>query len=298
MINGNANCIRSHFCSFLYFDKMDFQEILDYPLISFGETVISVYNLVGIFFIFVIARLLLWAVKRFVRRSISNDKFDHRRGLAIYQISSYVIILAAVLLSIDSLGINIQLLLAGSAALLVGVGLGLQQTFNDLISGLILLFEGSVAVDDIVEIEGIVAKVRRISIRVSEIETREGISILVPNSKLTNDNVINWSHNRSVTRFSLPVGVAYGSNTEKVKELLEHVAVNHPQVSAVQKPNARFVDFGDSALQFELIFWSDNMFIIEQTKSDIRYEIDRVFREEGITIPFPQRDIHIRTQQK
>lgn len=276
---------------------MDFKAILDFPLVEFGETVISVYDLVGVFVILVIARILLWFLKRLIKRQIKNKKFDAGRGLALFQIAKYIIILAAILIAIDSLGINIRLLLAGSAALLVGVGLGLQQTFNDLISGVILLFEGSITVGDIIEVDGIVAKVQEINIRVSKIETRESISILVPNSKLTNDNVINWSHNRADTRFSLFVGVAYGSDVQKVKAILEEVAFENTEVSSNPKPFARFIDFGDSALQFELLFWSSNMFAIEQIKSDLRFEIDKKFREQGVTIPFPQRDLHIKSGQ-
>jgi small-conductance mechanosensitive channel len=257
---------------------MDLKTIFNYPLLEFGETVINVYNLVGILVIFIVTKTILWLLKRIIKQRINAKKFDAGRGLAIFQIAKYVIITGAILFAIDSLGINIGLLLAGSAALLVGVGLGLQQTFNDLISGVILLFEGSVTVGDIVEINGIVAKVMEINIRVSKIETREGISILVPNSKLTNDYVINWSHNRSDTRFSLKVGVAYGSDVEKVRTILVQTAAEHPDVASKPEPNARFTDFGDSALAFELIYWSSNMFNIEQIKSDLRFEIDKQFR--------------------
>jgi small-conductance mechanosensitive channel len=274
---------------------MDLKTIFNYPLLEFGETVINVYNLVGILVIFIVTKTILWLLKRIIKQRINAKKFDAGRGLAIFQIAKYVIITGAILFAIDSLGINIGLLLAGSAALLVGVGLGLQQTFNDLISGVILLFEGSVTVGDIVEINGIVAKVMEINIRVSKIETREGISILVPNSKLTNDYVINWSHNRSDTRFSLKVGVAYGSDVEKVRTILVQTAAEHPDVASKPEPNARFTDFGDSALAFELIYWSSNMFNIEQIKSDLRFEIDKQFRNQNITIPFPQRDLHIKT---
>jgi len=273
---------------------MTLKEVLDFPILSFGANVINVYNLVGVVLILLIARLLIYAIKRFFKRSIANNKFDKGRGLALYQIARYIIILAAIIIAIDSIGISIKLVLAGSAALLVGVGLGLQQTFNDLISGIILLFEGSVTVGDIIEVNGIIAKVKNIKIRVSEIETREGITILVPNSKLTNDNVINWSHNRANTRFSLKVGVAYGSNVELVTEILESVATAHTDISRQFQPRVRFIDFGDSALQFEVIYWSDKMFMIEQIKSDLRYEIDREFRKHGVVIPFPQRDLHVK----
>lgn len=274
---------------------MDLKTIFNYPLLEFGETVINVYNLVGLLVIFILTRIILWLLKRIIKQRISTKKFDAGRGMAIFQIAKYVIVTGAILFAIDSMGINIGLLLAGSAALLVGVGLGLQQTFNDLISGVILLFEGSVTVGDIVEINGIVAKVKEINIRVSQIETREGISILVPNSKLTMDYVINWSHNRTDTRFSLKVGVAYGSDVEKVRSILEETASKHPGVTTKQKPSARFIDFGDSSLMFELIYWSSDMFNIEKIKSDLRFDIDREFREQNVTIPFPQRDLHIKT---
>lgn len=274
---------------------MDFNSFFSYKLLDFGSLQISVYHLAGVLVIALVTRIILWLLRRVFNRQISKKKLEAGRGLALYQIAKYVIVVAAVLIAIDSVGISIQLLLAGSAALLVGIGLGLQQTFNDLISGVILLFEGSVAVGDIVEVNGIVARVKIISIRVSEIETRDGISILVPNSKLTNDNVINWSHNRSNTRFSLKVGVAYGSDVDKVKKILEECAREHPDVTDTAAPNARFTNFGDSSLDFELLFWSSNMFNIEQIKSDIRYQIDRNFRDQNVTIPFPQRDLHIKT---
>jgi small-conductance mechanosensitive channel len=274
---------------------MDFKTFFSYKLLEFGNVQISVYHIFGILLIATITRIFLWLLRRVFNRQISIDKLEAGRGLALYQIAKYVIVVAAVLIAIDSVGISIQLLLAGSAALLVGVGLGLQQTFNDLISGVILLFEGSVAVGDIVEVNGIIARVKQISIRVSVIETRDGISILVPNSKLTNDNVINWSHNRTTTRFSLKVGVAYGSDVQLVKKLLEEASVEHKDVVETPAPDARFIDFGDSALVFELFFWSSQMFIIERIKSEIRFEIDRKFRESGVTIPFPQRDLHIKS---
>lgn len=275
---------------------MDVTDILNFPLLEFGDTVINVYNLVGLFLILVFVRIILWLLKRVINRRILKKRLDEGRGLALFQIAKYVIVTGAIIIALDSLGINVGLLLAGSAALLVGIGLGLQQTFNDLISGVILLFEGSIAVGDIVEINGIVAKVQEINIRVSKIETREGISILVPNSKLTMDYVINWTHNKSHTRFSIKVGVAYGSDVEKVADILVDVATKNPEVATKPTPEARFIDFGDSALVFELMYWSSSMFQIEKLKSDLRFEVDKEFRRNGVVIPFPQRDLHIKSQ--
>ncbi|MFT7031218.1 MAG: small-conductance mechanosensitive channel [Marinoscillum sp.] len=196
---------------------------------------------------------------------------------------------------LDSIGVEITLLLAGSAALLVGLGFGIQQIFNDVVSGILLLFEGTVSVGDIVEIEHIVGKVQRIALRTSIIQTRDHISIIVPNSKLVSDNVINWTHNRSQTRFNIKIGVAYGSDVPLVMRLLEEAATAQKAVAKNPKPNARFIDFGDSALMFEILFWSDKMFEIEFIKSAIRVEIDALFRTNNVIIPFPQRDLHLKT---
>ena len=121
--------------------------------------------------------------------------------------------------------------------------------------------------------------------------------IIVPNSKLVSDNVINWSHNRSVTRFRIKVGVAYGSDVILVMQLLKDAALEHPEVVRTPEPKARFIDFGESSLDFELLFYSKRMFDIEFVRSDIRVKIDQKFRENNITIPFPQRDLHFKTSE-
>ena len=166
--------------------------------------------------------------------------------------------------------------------------------FFDIVSGVILLFEGTIRVGDIVDIGGLVGKVRKVDFRTSKIETRDNQVIIVPNSKLVEDNVINWSHNRSQTRFVIKVGVAYGSDMRLVQRLLIEAAKEHPSVSKLHAPLARLVDFGESSVDFELLFWSSDSFRIEFIKSDIRFEIDRLFREHGVTIPFPQRDVHMK----
>ncbi len=276
---------------------MNINEVLSYELLNLGEVKVSVYHLLGIAIIVILSKVILWGLGRFFKRQTTKFHLDEGRAWAFYQIVKYVIIIIVVVLILDSIGVKITILLAGSAALLVGVGLGLQQTFNDFVSGIILLFEGTVSVGDIVEVGGIVGKVQKIDIRTSQIETRDSIVIIVPNSKLINDNVINWSHNRKETRFSLTVGVAYGSDVEKVKAILETTAIDHSQITDEPSPEARFVDFGDSALIFELLFLSSNMFRVELTKSELRFAIDRKFRQAGIVIPFPQRDLHLKTDQ-
>ena len=186
------------------------------------------------------------------------------------------------------------MLLAGSAALLIGIGLGLQEVFKDFVSGIILLFDGTIRVSDIIEVDGVVGRVQEIRLRASELETRDGIIIIIQNSSFITGNVINWTHNRKLTRFTVVVGVAYGSDIEKVRKVLVQCAMAHDDVVKTPEPTVLFSEFGDSQLTFTLQFYSRSVFKIEFVKSDIRFIIDKAFRENNITIPFPQRDVHMR----
>ena len=136
---------------------------------------------------------------------------------------------------------------------------------------------------------------REIGLRASKVMNRDDIIIIIPNSLIVTNKVINWSHQLKETRFIIKVGVAYGSDVNLVMELLVKSAIEHPMCSKKRKPEARFADFGDSALQFNLLFWSGEMFRIEKVLSDIRRTIDQKFREKNVSIPFPQRDLHLRT---
>jgi small-conductance mechanosensitive channel len=160
-----------------------------------------------------------------------------------------------------------------------------------------ILFEGSLKVGDVVEIQaGIVGKVVEIGLRTSKIETRDNIVMVIPNSKFVTDIVINWSHMEKKTRFHVDVGVAYGSDVDKVTRILLECAQNQEKISASPKPFVRFNDFGDSSLDFQLFFWTTETFRVEFIKSEIRYKIDAAFRAQGVHIPFPQRDVHIKSQ--
>ena len=242
--------------------------------------------------ILLISRLVVWlATQLFLYGIYKRRGVDQGSQFAFNQLLKYFIYFIAVLMALSQLGINMTLIWTGAAALLVGVGLGLQQTFNDFISGIVLLFERSTSVGDILEFGGNVGIVREIGLRASVLETRKNISMVVPNSKLVNDNVINWSHFSNRVRFDVNVGVAYGSDTQKVKEIMLAVVKEHRDVLKYPSPFVRFRDFGDSSLNFTVYFFSRNFMFIEDVQSDIRFKIDAQFREQGITIPFPQRDI-------
>ena len=270
---------------------------LDVQFYDFGteqqSQPVRISNVLYAILILLISRIFSWAFTNvFLSGYYERNKVNVGAQYAINQLLKYIVFIIAILMGLQALNINLTLLLAGSATILLGIGLGLQQTFNDLISGIILLFERTIEVGDMVEIDQeLIGEVRAIGWRTSEIETRDGITVVVPNSRLMSENVINWSHSGDRARFHVAVGIAYGSDTDNVKKILLEVAKEHKLILTYPAPKVRFIDFGDSSLNFELHFWSRNFMIIEDVKSDLRFEIDKAFRENGIEIPFPQRDV-------
>ncbi len=273
---------------------MNFKEVLEYSIINTENFNITVYNLFATILILVFTRIVIGIIhKIFKKRIYTNTNIDIGKSHSIYQLIKYILWVMAIALSLDTIGIKITFLLAGSAALLVGLGLGVQQLFKDIVSGLFLLFEGNLKVNDIVELEGEIGKVKEISFRTTKLETRDNIILVIPNSKFIDGNVINWTHIQKRTRFYVQVGVAYGSDVELVKKILLECAASHSDITKSPKPFVRFNDFGSSSLDFQLYFWTDKAFEVENIKSDVRYEIDRKFRINKIQIPFPQADVHI-----
>lgn len=269
-----------------------FSGVYDYEFFKFEKIEFKFHHILSILAVITVIAVLLWFIKRILNKSESSH-IDKRRSKAIYQLFKYFFWSVGIVSCLEVIGIDVTIFIAGSAALLVGLGFGIQSIFNDIVSGIILLFEGTVSVEDVIEVDGLVGRVASIDLRTSKILTRDNIMIVVPNSKLISENVINWSHNREIARFDIKIGVAYGSDLALVKSILEQAASQHPEVSSTDDIDARFIDFGESSLDFELLFYSFEMFRIEKIKSDIRFEIDRAFREHGISIPFPQRDLHI-----
>lgn len=254
----------------------------------------SYMNVVMILIVLLATRGLSWFIKRSLQNRVSNSKLDKGKAYAITQIATYLLWTVAIVYILDYVGIQITALLLGSTALFVGLGLGLQDTFKDFVAGFIILMERTVTVGDILEVDDIVGKVMEVGLRTTLIQTRDDIYLIIPNQKLTSSNVVNWSQSKRVTRFGIKVGVAYGSDTALVKELLLETANEHSMVAKNPLPSVQFVDFGDSSLDFVLYFYSSNLFRIEAVKSEMRFSIDKKFRDKGITIPFPQRDLWIK----
>ena len=275
---------------------MTLKEFLEKSLIETKDFDITVYEILIILLILICTLFVIRVIRKVFRMREKRKEFDPGRSHAIQQILKYVLWIAAILISLETVGIKLTLLLAGSAALLVGLGLGLQQIFQDIMSGVAILFEGVLKGGDVVEIQDdIVGRVVEIGLRTSKIETRDHIIMVIPNSKFVTDIVINWSHMEKNTRFHVDVGVAYGSDVEKVTRVLLQCAADQQNISASPQPFVRFIDFGNSSLDFQLYFWSTETFRVEFIKSELRYKIDAAFRENGIHIPFPQRDIHIKS---
>ena len=274
---------------------MDIKEILEYKIIQIGDYNLILYHILFVIFVIIVTGIILWVTKKIFDRLVLKKHINVGKKHAIYQIIKYFVWVIAIAIALESIGIKLTLLIAGSAALLVGLGLGLQSVFQDFISGVVILVESTIQVNDVIEVEGFVGRVKEIGLRTSKVVTRDDIVTIIPNSKFTTERVINWSHTKRKTRFHINVGVAYGSDVELVRKVLLECAAEHEEVENTPKPFVRFIDFGNSSLDFELFFWSVNNFYVENIKSDLRFLIDKKFRENKIQIPFPQRDIHIRT---
>ena len=236
----------------------------------FNFKISTIFRTVLIFFV---ARLLVWFITQIILHGYyKRQKVELGASYAINQLLKYVIYTVSFIIALETLGIQMTLLWGGAAALLVGIGLGLQQTFNDFISGVILLFERTVEVGDVLEIGSIIGTVKKIGMRSSVVEARGNRTIIVPNSKLVVDNVTNWSHFHKMARFDVAVGVAYGSDTDLVKQLLLEAVQNDRHVLDYPSPFVRLEDFADSSLLFKVYFFSKEFITIEDVKSDIRFE--------------------------
>ncbi|MCL7764604.1 mechanosensitive ion channel [Polaribacter sp. Z014] len=271
------------------------KKILDFELLSLEEYSLKVSTLCMVLLIILFTKMVLWLLKKSMFRHKNVEEFNEGNTYSLFQIIKYVIWVIAFGLVLETLGIKVTILIAGSAALLVGVGLGLQQTFNDIISGIILLSERSIRISDVLEIDGDIVKIQEIGLRTSKGLNTDDISIIIPNSLITTNKVINWSHQTHLNRFRIDIGVSYESDVEFVIKILEESAREHLEVDAKKTIEARLVSFGDSSLNFQVLFYSSTIFGSDRMKSDIRRVMRRKFIEHNINIPFPQMDVHMKS---
>ena len=268
----------------------------NFEIFHFNNHSLSIFEISSIAVIFMITKLILWLISKAIFNKTKLHNLDKGSAFSLFQIIKYLIWVIAIALMLEALGVKVTILLAGSAALLVGIGLGLQQTFNDILSGIILLFEHSVKVGDILEIDGDRVTIQEIGLRTSKGMNVRQIVVIIPNSLITTNKVINWSHQTQKTLWNIDIGVAYGSDVDLVIQTLEESAVEHLEFSECEFKEVRFVNFGNSSMDFQLFFYSKNIIGIEKVKSDIRKIIYKKFNENKITIPFPQMDLHIKSK--
>jgi len=267
---------------------------IDQPLISTKGFELKISGILTVLIIMLLARLFAWFLTQIILYSYyKRKKIDKGSQFAANQLLSYVIYVLSFFIALNFIDVKMNLVFGGAAALLVGVGLGLQQTFNDFFSGIILLFERSIDIGDVIDINGLIGTVRKIGLRTSIIETRDNITVIVPNSKLVVDNVINWSHTEKVARFEIKLQVAFDSDTDMVKKILLEVVMQHALVESTPEPFVRFIEFSTYSLEFHLLFWSKDLLNIADIKSDLRFELNKELKNNNIIIPFPQQTITI-----
>jgi len=255
----------------------------------------SIHITIGLILLLILAFLATSFALKLVRsiftRKMETD--DKLKFISVFKFIKYVVYVAVILLTMSAAGIDVTVLITASAVLFVGLGLALQELFQDLIGGVFIIIDKSLQVGDIVEVDGKVGKVFEIKLRTTRAITRDDKVIIIPNHKLISDTIYNYTQNHKTTREKVGVGVAYGSDVQLVTDLLLEVAQEQRGVLKNPKPFVLFEDFGESALQFSIHFFVNDSFTDPRIKSEMRYRIDTKFRENNVTIPFPQRDVHL-----
>jgi small-conductance mechanosensitive channel len=262
--------------------------------IQIGGLTISAGDIAVAILVFVV----MLAITRWFQRVLEDRVFPQTSldiGVrhSLKTVTGYVGLTLAVFMAIAALGIDLSNLALIAGALSVGIGFGLQSVVNNFVSGLILLAERPVTVGDWVVVGQHQGYVKRINVRATEIQTFQRSSVIIPNSEMVSGALVNWTHKDTYARVDIKVGVAYGSDTEKVRDILLKCAHDHPRANAWPEPFVLFQNFGESSLDFELRFFIGQADEVFRIGSDVRFAIDKGFRENGITIPFPQRDLHI-----
>jgi small-conductance mechanosensitive channel len=270
-------------------------KFLDTPLLDFADTTVTVGQVIGVVaFVVLGALFLLWSSRfldRYLQKRVKSQDL-HQMVRRAFLIVGFTVL---GLVTLDLLRIPLTAFAFISGAIAIGVGFGAQNIINNFISGWILMWERPIKIGDFLEMGELRGKVESINTRSTRIRRLDGVYVLIPNSFLLENSVTNWTHKGHVVRSSVVVGVAYGSNVQQVTDFLEQAADEHEGVLKEPERAVVFDDFGDSALIFELLFWANlsGERGLRTMRSDLRYRIDALFRENGITISFPQRDLHV-----
>ena len=270
--------------------------ILNYRIFTLGEAQITPLNVI---YLLLLTGVLFWLSNKLktilIERILGRTHLDLGARVAIGTIVRYVLLLVGFLIIIQTVGINLTTLNVLAGAIGIGVGFGLQNIASNFISGLIILFERPVQVGDRIEVGDVNGKVTGIGARSTTVRTNDNITIIVPNSKFIEENVINWSFEDNVVRFRIPIGVAYNSDLNLVKKLLLEVARENKDVLEEPKSAVRLMKFGDSSIDMQLWVWTREKLQRKNVLvSNLNFAIWEKFRANDVEIPFPQRDLHIK----
>lgn len=252
---------------------------------------ISVKDVLLIITVIFITTIILRLLLRLITKRLPED--DKAKFNVVFSYFRWLIYLIIFLVTLNSVGVNLTTVLTASAALLIGIGLALQTLFQDIISGVFILVDQTVHVGDIIEIDGKIGRVEEIKLRTTRAVTIGNKVLIIPNHLYLENSLYNWTQNGFTVRESVEVGVAYGSDVQLVKKLLIQAANSQSDVLDPTDTIVQFTEFGDSSLNFKVIFTLGDSFSANNPKSDIRFEIDKLFRVHNVTIPFPQRDVHL-----
>jgi small-conductance mechanosensitive channel len=275
----------------------DFMRIWSQPYFHLGTVPVTPAFLIKSFVFLILIIFAARFSRRFVRSQILvHTSLDIGQQFAVERGVGYIVFVICVIVGLQSMGVNLSSLIVFGGAIGIGIGLGFQTVANNFTAGIILLIERSIKVGDRVEVGALNGDVMHIGPRATWVRTNDNIDVIVPNSEFTEKPVTNWTAEDRQIRFSVPLGVSYGSDPEKVRDILLSVAEGHPDVLTAPKPSVIFREFGDSSLNFELRVWTIRHVQTPQVlKSDLYFRIFASFRENGIEIPFPQRDLHLKS---
>ena len=234
--------------------------------------------------------------KQLIRRFLSRTKLQPSLQFGLSRIIGYTLIAVGFYVALQLVGVDLSSLAIIAASLGVGIGFGLQNIINNLVSGIIILAERPISIGDRIEVAGVAGRVTKIQLRSTTVVTNDNITMIVPNADFISNTVTNWSHGDPKVRIRVPVGVAYGSDLKLLQRLLLEAAAEHPKALRDPSPVVLFTEFGDSSLNFELGVWTQEMTATPiHFTSEMNFIIDQKLRENDIEIPFPQRDLHVRS---
>jgi len=270
---------------------------LSEPMFEIGQVPVSLAFVVRVAIFLVLLILASHFCMRVLRdRVLTHTPLTHSQQYALARVTSYLIFALGLIIGLESLGLNLNSLVVIGGALGIGIGLGLQPIVTNFVAGLILLLEQPVRLGDRIEVGETFGDVVRMKGRSTWVRTNDNVVIIVPNSEFINNRVTNWTANDPCVRINLPVGVSYDADPEQVRDILVEIAGKHPEVLKNPAPEVVFTEFGDSSLNFELRVWTERRVQTPKVlKSDLYFAIFAAFREHGIEIPFPQRDLHVRS---